>query len=82
MKDQTEVCNPFGRGHVPDRYPRRYSAAFAFSVLLYPQPQQRSLRSACPLKGGITGLPSSVSITQKVKALPIRRWLNDDVPRM
>ena len=54
-----EVGTAFAAGHVPSRYPRHYSGAFAFSAILYPPPPQFALRLPCPRGGAMTGLPSS-----------------------
>lgn len=62
MRDQMEVGTAFAARHVSGEYPDRYSQAFAFSILLYPQRQQFALRLTCP-KGDITGLPSSTLMT-------------------
>ena len=76
MKDQTEVGNPFGRGHVPDRYPNHYSPAFAFSAILYPQQMRGSLhrrlsRLAARHRYGLT-LFRAVSTSQEGLAfLPV-----------
>ena len=56
-----EVGTGFADGHVPSRYPRRYSAAFASSILLYPLPHQAASRLPCPIPGAATGLPGSIS---------------------
>lgn len=42
-----EVCTVSGQGHVSCLYPPHYKTAFAFSILLYPQYQQSSLRLTC-----------------------------------
>jgi hypothetical protein len=50
--------------HVASRlnpYPPHYKAAFACSILLYPQPYRLTLRLAFP-SGRATGLPRSVSV--------------------
>jgi hypothetical protein len=46
IKDQPEVC-PLSGGVRAVPYPPDYRAAFAFSGLLYPHPQQRTSRLAC-----------------------------------
>lgn len=60
-RDPSEVCPLSGGMMLVARNPcpGHYSPAFAFSDILYPHPRQRSLRSACPLPGGNTGLPCS-----------------------
>lgn len=63
MRDQMEVGTAFAARHVSEGYPRHYSPAFAFSILLYPHRQQLTLRFACP-KGSDTGLPSSDCVTR------------------
>src|SRR2546425_664801 len=47
-------------------YPPRYSAAFASSILLYPQPLRLTLRCAFPC-GETTGLPRSVCVPRWVR---------------
>ena len=52
-RDPAEVSTPgrdlTSRWNPPlGTYPAHYQPAFAFSAILYPHPQQRSLRSACP----------------------------------
>ncbi len=51
-----EVGTAFAARHVSGGYPRHYSAAFAFSILLYPHRQRLTLRFACPWGGQRYGL--------------------------
>jgi len=60
MEDQEEVCPLSRRGRYP--YPRHYSAALAFSSILYPHSHHRPLQSNYPL-GSDTGLPCSACVT-------------------
>jgi hypothetical protein len=66
VKGQTEVC-PLSRGVIflqeGNPYSVDYRPTFACSVLLYPQPYRRPLRSAFP-RGSATGLPSSAGVTE------------------
>ena len=54
------------------RYPLRYRTAFAFSSLLYPQHQQRSLQSACRYRQHY-GLTLFRMNFRTSRTLPIRR---------
>lgn len=47
MRDQMEVGTAFAAEYVSPQYPDHYNRAFAFSILLYPQPQQIALRRSC-----------------------------------
>ncbi|MAF16389.1 MAG: hypothetical protein CMG93_10440 [Marinomonas sp.] len=38
MRDQMEVGTAFAAEYVSPQYPDHYNRAFAFSILLYPQP--------------------------------------------
>ena len=42
-----EVGTAFAAEYVSPQYPDHYNRAFAFSILLYPQPQQIALRRSC-----------------------------------
>ena len=56
--------------HVASRlnpYPPHDKAAFACSILLYPQPYRLALRLAFP-SGRATGLPRSTSVPARVRA--------------
>ena len=64
MKNQGEVSTFSGQGI--SLYPNHYSRAFASSHLPYPLSHQRTLRLAFP-KGRITGLPSSIHSTGRVR---------------
>jgi len=60
----------FTRGDLAFRlnpYPSHYSLAFAFSLVLYPQPHRLTLRSPYP-EGKATGLPRSANITEWVRS--------------
>ena len=78
--DQMEVGTAFAAGHVAARYPRHYSATFAFSILLYPLPQQVALRLPCPRAGAATGLPSSAGTTRRGQVRSVRRWFSRQRP--
>ena len=60
----------FAEDHVAswlNPYPPHYKAAFACSILLYPQPYRLTLRRAFP-SGRATGLPRSVSVPARVRS--------------
>src|SRR5262249_24734755 len=69
-EDPGEVCRLSPWGDVASRrnpYPPPYRAAFACSPILCPQSRQAVSRRPCPQGGGTTGLPRSVTGTERVR---------------